>query len=376
MKKVVVLVVLCALLVAGCGANVQSGDPPTQAPAPEPAATQPPEQAPAPTEEPAAPQVQLDTWNTAREGWPLFSDALTVEDAWYFGLATLYDLADETYNPEDVLQPYRHEYTVTMNTLQAALVGTSWCSADAATNQANLAVMEVSIAIDGEAVAPEFIHRDGYEEPEVGYCSDWTALTSDWPAGSYVVEVTYTMLAEVNDGFDVYPAGDYTDVFNITVDAQDPELGGIVFGSDREILAAMSSGEVAPLFALAAEEYSEEDYFQPGTLDYTVALPAGEPVLVVAGWCAVDWETLYANLEFIEPSMEFNGETIGTELRTALYFIPDQQPCVFSVALATSWPEGVHTVRTAVTLSDIVNDGERDYPAGVYEDIFTVTVSP
>lgn len=373
MNRQIVWLICFTLVLAACAPNVESAAPPTSqnvAPGPTrgvPAATA--------TTPPAA-ALPPEPWTQVRADWPLFASQAVVEEAQYFGAPYLYELADEEYSEEDFAQPYRLNHTVEFNTLKMAFISFGWCASDAATLAANLAQMQTTFLLNGEAIPAEFLHESDFEDPAAGVCTEWVALASDWPAGEHIVEVTYTLLAEVNDGMAAFPAGDYTDVFNISVAPQAAEFAGQTFGRQREVVAAFASNEVPPLFALGAEEYSEEDYFQPGVLTYTVELSASQPALFTAGWCATDWDTLYSNLEFLTPVLEINGQEITRAHRTAVYFDNGDSKCVISAALITAWSPGDYAARTVITVAQPIHDGEREYPAGEYADVYQITVTP
>ncbi len=299
-----------------------------------------------------------------------------MDDAQYYGVPYLYELANEGYTEADYAQPYRLEHTIEISTLKMAFLGFGWCASDEATLAANLAQMQTAFLLNGEAIPAEFLHVLDFGDPASGVCTEWVALASDWPAGEYVVEITYTMLAEVNDGTATFLAGDYTDVYNISVSPETTEFAGQTFGRQREIVAAFASGEVPPLFFLAAEEYGDEDYYTPGILTYTVEVPASQPALLTAGWCALDWETLYGNLDYLTPLLEINGQEIGRAHRTTVYFENGDSRCAVVAALITAWSPGDYTARTVITAAESINDGERDYPAGEYSDEYTITVTP
>ncbi len=143
-------------------------------------------------------------------------------------------------------------------------------------------------------------------------------------------------------------------------------------GSTLESQTALAAG-LPWLQEVAEEEYDETS--QAGeTYTYTVSLEGSEDLLWVYGWCATTKELLKQNWEHITLDSTINGQDVPLARFAVLDVGSDGQECRLYFALVTDWPEGRHTLFTAVTFDQEIYDGTDTFPAGTHYYDYVVTV--
>lgn len=141
-----------------------------------------------------------------------------------------------------------------------------------------------------------------------------------------------------------------------------------------EVMKVLNGEEWIPLGALAAEQYSEEDYSKPGTLTYTVTIADDRPTYFSYGWCAVDEDTLRQNFEHIVVTLYINDAEFPSDAIHNLSFMSSDLQCVDFGALMSEWPEGQYTLKAVATFDEQINDGIADYAPGDYAFVYNITV--
>lgn len=56
-----------------------------------------------------------------------------------------------------------------------------------------------------------------YERSDGAPCREYVALVDNWPIGQHIIESRITFTQDINDGWDIYPAG--THIFKYFVNA-------------------------------------------------------------------------------------------------------------------------------------------------------------
>jgi hypothetical protein len=93
----------------------------------------------------------------------------------------------------------------------------TWCATDAATLQKNLNDMEVTFAVNGDAVNQNTVTRTPPHDINGLSCADFVVLLSNWTGSNMTLTRTLRMKNAVFDGKTIYGAGDYVDQINVSV---------------------------------------------------------------------------------------------------------------------------------------------------------------
>jgi len=141
------------------------------------------------------------------------------------------------------------------------------------------------------------------------------------------------------------------------------------------VIEVLKGKDWSPLQSLAQEQYTEEDFAQPGTLTFTVNITDDKPTYFSYGWCAVDEETLRQNFEHITVKLYFNEDELGSDVVHNFTFTsPNSLLCLDFGVLISEWPVGEYKLEAVATFDDKINDGLADYEAGEYKSEYNVTV--
>jgi hypothetical protein len=115
---------------------------------------------------------------------------------------------------------------------------------------------------------------------------------------------------------------------------------------------------------------------KPASQNWSLTVPANQSVLVILGWCTTTPQLLQQNDRQIKWSLTVDSQPVDLQK----LFISNEQfsdrVCKSSAGLIRNWPGTQHKIVTTMTISQKINDGFNDYPAGDYTDIYNVTVSP
>lgn len=107
-------------------------------------------------------------------------------------------------------------WQLSVSASQPALVFLGWCAVDQATLQANYLHLVWSVLVDGTSVPVKSLYVETGPGQQ-GYCQGYAGLISTWPMGRHEIETTMHLDQSINDGWNSYPAGDYVDVYQISV---------------------------------------------------------------------------------------------------------------------------------------------------------------
>jgi hypothetical protein len=157
---------------------------------------------------------------------------------------------------------------------------------------------------------------------------------------------------------------------------QEPEGPMPTMETDGEkLLETLKGGDWVYLQQLAKEEYTDEDYAEPGTLTYTVTITDATPTYFNYGWCTTTEETLAQNFEHINIRLLFNDKALGEDVVHALTSTrPDGFVCLEFGVLMSDWSPGEYKLESIATFDEKINDGAADFEAGDYVFVYNVTV--
>jgi len=107
-------------------------------------------------------------------------------------------------------------WPVRVNSQKPVLVIEGWCTADTQTLNQNYLHITFLLEVDGKNVPVNSLYLLDHEATDM-FCRSYLGIIWQWPAGEHLITTTMRLDAGINDGWDDYMAGDYTDKFRITV---------------------------------------------------------------------------------------------------------------------------------------------------------------
>lgn len=113
---------------------------------------------------------------------------------------------------------------------------------------------------------------------------------------------------------------------------------------------------------------------EPTTQTWKINVRSKQPVVVLLGWCTDTKETLEQNFEHIRYSITVDGEAVDVYSLYRLEETIDDGVCRSYAGIIREWPGESHTIVTTMEITEAINDGWDDYPAGEYTDVYEVTV--
>jgi hypothetical protein len=126
---------------------------------------------------------------------------------------TLQGLVPNWQNPTG---PSTNTYTISLPASQPVVLATGWCTTTQAILDQNFQHIQYLFSVDGQSVNISNLAQ-GSQLSNGQFCRDYLGLIQSWPAGSHTIQITMRVDAKINDGISDYAAGDYTEIYKITV---------------------------------------------------------------------------------------------------------------------------------------------------------------
>ncbi len=112
--------------------------------------------------------------------------------------------------------PGVHSWNVSVSSSQPVAIYFGWCTTTPVILDQNFEHIQFLIDVDDEPVDVGSLYV--YNESLSGQvCRAIVGIVRQWPLGEHIIRVNMHFDAAINDGMGDYPAGDYVDVFNVTV---------------------------------------------------------------------------------------------------------------------------------------------------------------
>lgn len=99
---------------------------------------------------------------------------------------------------------------------EPALISMGWCAVDRRTLDENWKKMEYELKIDGENIPLARLKKMDWSESD-RICYGYSGILTDWDVGRHSYIWTHRIFETLNDGWDIYPAGDYIMDFAVTI---------------------------------------------------------------------------------------------------------------------------------------------------------------
>jgi hypothetical protein len=119
-------------------------------------------------------------------------------------------------NWQDPAAPGSQTYDTMVSANQPVLVSSGWCTTTKTVLDQNFQHIQYLVEVNGQSVNTNSLSQGS--QSELGKsCKDFTGIIRAWPAGKHTIKITMRLDAKINDGWNDYPAGDYTEIYNISV---------------------------------------------------------------------------------------------------------------------------------------------------------------
>jgi hypothetical protein len=125
-------------------------------------------------------------------------------------------LPDLVSNWTASMKPGPQTWSASVSRNQPVLLFVGWCATTPDILAFNLKHITYKLVVDDQPVDVTSLYKwDSQESDRV--CQTYVGLIRTWTGTSHTIVTTMTMDWALNDGFDDYLAGDFTDVYNVTV---------------------------------------------------------------------------------------------------------------------------------------------------------------
>jgi hypothetical protein len=119
-------------------------------------------------------------------------------------------------NYQGGMAPGTQTWQVQVTSSEGALIFLGWCTSTQDILDQNYQHLTWIAEVDGDTVPITVFNVLDSTETQ-GYCRTYVAGIASWPVGNHTIQTTMRLDAQINDGFSDYAAGDYTDVYQVTV---------------------------------------------------------------------------------------------------------------------------------------------------------------
>jgi hypothetical protein len=127
---------------------------------------------------------------------------------------TLQNLAP---NWQGLTAPGTNTWKVQVSASEPVAIFMGWCAIDQKTLNTNYQHLTWKAVVDGSDVPPSSLFNASYSDPQQGECQSYSGLIRSWTVGQHTIKITMHVDQGINDGWNPYAAGDYTDIYQITV---------------------------------------------------------------------------------------------------------------------------------------------------------------
>ena len=107
---------------------------------------------------------------------------------------------------------------------------------------------------------------------------------------------------------------------------------------------------------------------------FTLEFETDQSGIIALGWCTTTQEILDENSRHITYSLTLNGQTVDISELYSWKQIESARTCQSYAGIIRKWPNGRHTIVVTTYLSQAMNDGWFDYPAGEYITRYEISV--
>lgn len=113
-------------------------------------------------------------------------------------------------------QPGIQDWHASVSANQPVLIMLGWCTTTKDILDQNDQQIKWSLNVDGQDVDVTKLFIYNQQLPD-RICLSGVGVIRQWSVGTHTITTKMTTLQKINDGWDDYPAGDYTDVYTVKV---------------------------------------------------------------------------------------------------------------------------------------------------------------
>ena len=125
-------------------------------------------------------------------------------------------LQDLASNWQDPKGPGTNTYPISVSASQPVLLFQGWCTSTKAILDQNFQHIKYLVEVDGQPVDTSKLSQANTSAVDKS-CKDFAGIIRAWPAGKHTIKISMRLDAKINDGWNDFSAGDYTEIYNITV---------------------------------------------------------------------------------------------------------------------------------------------------------------
>jgi hypothetical protein len=107
-------------------------------------------------------------------------------------------------------------WQVQVGASQAVVIFVGWCTVDQSHLDQNYQHLTWTVEVDGKTVPLNSLYLDNSTATN-GTCRSYSGVINSWTGGAHTIRTTMHLDQITNDGWSDYPAGDYMDVYQVTV---------------------------------------------------------------------------------------------------------------------------------------------------------------
>jgi hypothetical protein len=126
---------------------------------------------------------------------------------------TLQNLATNWQNPTG---PSSNTYDIAVSANQPVLLTSGWCATTKAILDQNFQHIKYLVEVDGQSLETSKLYQQSLSSVDQS-CKDFVGIIHAWPTGNHTIKITMRLDAKINDGWSDYAAGDYAEIYSITV---------------------------------------------------------------------------------------------------------------------------------------------------------------
>jgi len=117
---------------------------------------------------------------------------------------------------EPALMPSSRTWNINLRSTQPVIILMGWCTTTKSILNQNYQFITWLLDVNGESIPLSNLYAYDQDRSDM-VCRSYSGIVRQWPVSEHRITITMRLHQDINDGWDTYPAGDYTDVYVINV---------------------------------------------------------------------------------------------------------------------------------------------------------------